>query len=869
MNDFEFQFENLEQVQPQLRRDTLSLNVGAQQQEFERQNRGADRVQAQVEKNQKMMLKNMETQAKNAGLEFEDMKKLAKFSQTLTKEVVGYQQFKNEQKVVTGMMKAYADGYTPEEMAELKTEEAVLNVAQTEANNVAAQYEESGGAPDVAQELRNMTGWEAYGYAKGLLQQAGANFSTFLTEKANQPVMILNGKPLSLQSASGSVERDMVMRALRETYISQYAGMNPKLLNEYLFTNMKKTEAAYVAQWNADYKARVKSENQGQALEELRAQVADDPNPQAFLESMDRNEAIFGGRYATREKYAGFLKDLIDAGKLTSDQVKQILGEAVGKNGNKIRLGSWKEFDELEQYAIDKESEREKQRYQEIVFEDKKANLDFQQIVENETAAGNFENMNLMQRYEFIERVKKQMGRPGMDNTPSMDAFLNKDEADEAQAEAIIQDLVSEGMEVPQELLVTKALKDKYGAAAQNSQWAKGQLKTMESTIEAFVLEALKLTEGKVQASSNAYYTEGIRIAKDYALSRLLTIKSENPLLTDQQAYDAVRDEIKEAAGKPGDFASSIFNFENQRASTPKETRVNTFVNASEWLQGEIGAGNKDVLEKQVIIGTGREYEQMVKSIEAGEPEIPQIYHDLAATLPNYSGIDIARAQLRLQGGPELIPTKFELALDELTPASQAILRNKGAYLTPQRVDRTIVTQQASSVNTPAVQELLDYVVQDESGGNYSIIYGGRTVEGLENMTIGQVIQEQHYNVSRTGGGAVGKYQMIRPEEAARAVGLNLNAKFSKENQDKMAMYYMELAGYSRFMKGQISAQSFARGLASQWAALHTAEGGSYYNDGVNKAGRSTTYQGLLERIRALSAASPYNAPQNISPSLR
>ena len=227
MNDFEFQFENLEQVQPQLRRDTLSLNVGAQQQEFERQNRGADRVQAQVEKNQKMMLKNMETQAKNAGLEFEDMKKLAKFSQTLTKEVVGYQQFKNEQKVVTGMMKAYADGYTPEEMAELKTEEAVLNVAQTEANNVAAQYEESGGAPDVAQELRNMTGWEAYGYAKGLLQQAGANFSTFLTEKANQPVMTLNGKPLSLQSASGSVERDMVMRALRETYISQYAGMNP------------------------------------------------------------------------------------------------------------------------------------------------------------------------------------------------------------------------------------------------------------------------------------------------------------------------------------------------------------------------------------------------------------------------------------------------------------------------------------------------------------------------------------------------------------------------------------------------------------------------------------------------------------------
>ena len=121
MNDFEFEFENLEQVQPQLRRDTLSLNVNAQQAEFERQNRGAERVQAQVEKNQKMMMKNLQTQAKNTGLEFEDMKKLAKFSQTLTEEVIGYQKFKNEQKVQTGLMKAYANGYTPQEMAELKS----------------------------------------------------------------------------------------------------------------------------------------------------------------------------------------------------------------------------------------------------------------------------------------------------------------------------------------------------------------------------------------------------------------------------------------------------------------------------------------------------------------------------------------------------------------------------------------------------------------------------------------------------------------------------------------------------------------------------------------------------------------------------
>jgi len=273
MNDFDFEFENLEQVQPQLRRDTLSLNVNAQQAEFERQNRGAERVQNQVQRNQDMMMKNLQTQAKNTGLAFEDMKQLAKFSQTLTEEVIGYQKFKNEQKVQTGLMKAYTQGYTPQEMAELRKQEGELNAAQTEANRVAQEYEQSGGQPDVAQELRNMTGWEAYGYAKGMLQKAGGSFGSFLAERANMPVMNLNGRPLSLNSANNSVERDLVLNAHKETYISQFTGMNPKLLNEYLFPNMKKGEAVAVQQWDADYKARIKKENKGQALDQLKSNI--------------------------------------------------------------------------------------------------------------------------------------------------------------------------------------------------------------------------------------------------------------------------------------------------------------------------------------------------------------------------------------------------------------------------------------------------------------------------------------------------------------------------------------------------------------------------------------------------------------------
>ena len=36
---------------------------------------------------------------------------------------------------------------------------------------------------------------------------------------------------------------------------------------------------------------------------------------------------------------------------------------------------------------------------------------------------------------------------------------------------------------------------------------------------------------------------------------------------------------------------------------------------------------------------------------------------------------------------------------------------------------------------------------------------------------------------------------MLYPERAAAYVGIPLNAKFNKENQDKMLSYYLDMAG--------------------------------------------------------------------------
>lgn len=871
MNELELQFESAGTVQPQLRRDTVDLNIGATANEFERQNRGRERVQEQVRRNQQQMLENIKTETKSIGMNFDGMQKLAKFSQTLTEKVVGYQESKNEAKMMTGYMKAYSNGFSEKEMAEYKEEEAVLSEADKEARKIAAEYEANGGQPDVAQELRSMTGWEAYGYAKGMLEKGGVEFSTFLNERWDKPVMNLNGRPLSLGTAENNVERDMVMMAHRETYIAQYAGLNPKMMGEYLFPTMKKAETAALVQWNENYSARQKKEATGQALDGLNDDLQIKSDPQFIMDWIDRHQYDLGGMYEAREQAAELVRTLIENGKLPPNKVSALFGKdafVIGKNGNKIRLGSWKEFQGMEQFAIDTQNAKIQKGLEERRLEDRQIDQEFKDILERE--GEKLDNMTPAQKFNFLKEFKQGIGRDFMTNSPIMNNWLNKAPDQHLQEAAEIQSMLKQGLTIDESMLTSNYLRAKFADQLKGTTWAKQTLESMNASIDNIIGEAMLLTGERRQ--DNQAFTEGTRYAKLEALKLLQITKSENPTMPDEQIRATVRDQIKEIAGKPGEFDKSDFYYTNVKFATPKEAYLNTVTNSLQYAERQQEAKNFDFLQEGLIPGTQDQYDELVRNIESGKSiKVPQFYHDIAKAIPGMSGQEVARAQLMAMNGPELVPTRIEEVISTLSPATQNILKGKSQFLTVNRLHRAEVTEESTGVNNPEVQSLLDYVIQDESaGGSTNIIFGGSRIPGLENMTIRQVVEVQRDHLNKGyASAAIGKYQMMYPEEAARKVGLSLDAPFSEANQDKMAMYYMELAGYSKYMKGQISAEAFARGLAGQWRALHVKEGGTYDKDGLNKAGGSTTYQGLLERVKALAAKSPFNAPQNLTPSLR
>ena len=148
-----------------------------------------------------------------------------------------------------------------------------------------------------------------------------------------------------------------------------------------------------------------------------------------------------------------------------------------------------------------------------------------------------------------------------------------------------------------------------------------------------------------------------------------------------------------------------------------------------------------------------------------------------------------------------------------------------------------------------------------ESGNDYGATFRAyldgfsRRNEDITNMSINQVVQYQKDYIAHQRklgipetqrSAAVGAYQMLFPELAASKTGVPLTEKFNKKNQDRMADYYLNMAGYQQFINGRITAEQFNNRLAGQFASLKTTSGrGVYDSDGINRA-----YEDLLDLIK-------------------
>ena len=156
------------------------------------------------------------------------------------------------------------------------------------------------------------------------------------------------------------------------------------------------------------------------------------------------------------------------------------------------------------------------------------------------------------------------------------------------------------------------------------------------------------------------------------------------------------------------------------------------------------------------------------------------------------------------------------------------------------------------------VSQLLDFIAEPESGGNYNAYYGNarNQTTRFTDMTVGQVLDWQR---RKSGPTPVGRYQFVRGtlEDQYASAGLELDDRFDEEAQDKLAVHLMRRRGLDEYMQGGLSAEEFGNRLAKEWAAMPLlsgpGKGDSYYaGDGVHS--RAADAGGVL-RATAVAAA--------------
>ena len=158
---------------------------------------------------------------------------------------------------------------------------------------------------------------------------------------------------------------------------------------------------------------------------------------------------------------------------------------------------------------------------------------------------------------------------------------------------------------------------------------------------------------------------------------------------------------------------------------------------------------------------------------------------------------------------------------------------------------------------------LLDLISSGESpGGGYSAMYPSENHPQILNMSIEEVIQFQKQKLKDGRiSAAIGRYQMLYPENYAAAAGIPLNAKFSPENQDKMVIAYLKKnRKLGEWEQGKISDEAFSEQLAREFGAFKSASGyvlpGNTGSIGFNKL------KPVLKQIKSGSSQTPTAPPK-------
>jgi hypothetical protein len=764
------------------------------------------------------------------------LKTLSSFSATLTDHLEKEQKKRNEAEEEEGQMLYWTKGVSQEQLDDFDRKEQQIMNADAATRIVAGEIDQQGGDPFVAEQFRGLSGYRALGYAKAMAMKGGSNYPAFYAEAAANTSVLINGQEVTLSTAKNPAERAAVESEIRRQYLRKYAGINPALLNKYLFPQMQEYEARQAVEWGEQRNNLMKSERLAESQDSLFTAINAGQGGQAVVDFVNQRAGDFGGVTKAREAAAQMLREGVRNRQFNQSEIDAILNhEFVARDGSKVRLGDYwgRDFGDLGDLLYDAnrvELTRELQQQDD-------AKKEFQLLFEQQTAqrggkpwteaelkemGANWESQGLGPAPEFL---KDYMSKEDRDNDDDKNRLRQQRQARGYLTE---EDLRGVSPEVYAEFIgQVKADED---LAKPDEQVAKNA----STMIGALVSESLQETDGQTEKTTKWHRTRNNAVAAYATYYREYIRQGKSEEEANNLAMLRVEKNIK--AGSYSIPPSS---------STDQKTRE-TF----EIAMSAVGK-NPNLIVSGVIPGTESALAQARNFADTGKGDLPLIYKQLAQRTRGLTAWDIADAQLKASGHPGMVKPRVEQAVDKMDPTLRPLLTWRPTASRANRV--AIQTGWKPMLDLIASKESTSYGGYDamNSGGaaGGTIAYGSANSvnvfgRGLQTMTIGEVRRLQAEGKIH----AAGRYQIIQSTlndlmtRHKGRHGFDDNTPYNAATQDALAI----ILAQNRLKEG-----NKLSGLRNEWIGLR------HVSDGV-----------LQNAINNITVQSPFNQPDNLHPRL-
>ena len=247
-----------------------------------------------------------------------------------------------------------------EDIAALVAQEDGIKDSHLKISEIADRIEEETGSVELAEQFRNLSGWEQYAYVKASLARAAGDYQTFKNEKRLSPdtfITLKDGTKITYENAN-ETQRNSLDSKIRHEFSEQFIGVNEKLLSAVVAPKVKEVDEAELKEAREANNTRAKEEIKNRELNAIETNIID-VTPDKAVEYVNfwvnKNKGTYGGPSNARLAFKEQVVTLVSKGKIPLYVAENLRQGVFYHDGDKknVTLSKFKEFEGFEDELIE------------------------------------------------------------------------------------------------------------------------------------------------------------------------------------------------------------------------------------------------------------------------------------------------------------------------------------------------------------------------------------------------------------------------------------------------------------------------------------------------------------------------------------